>query len=152
MLGGTCGALAGLATVATTRQASPSASVSLLFAALTAVALSGMPLTGGRGSFPRVLVGTLIIATINSALVIRGIQPYWTTIITGVLLIAALAFEKVMTSAVTARLTEGARPVDPRARRREGRRMSGVPALELIGIEKHYGFLKALDDVDFHVR
>ena len=48
----TCGALAGLATVATTRQASPSASVSLLFAALTAVALSGMPLTGGRGSFP----------------------------------------------------------------------------------------------------
>ena len=57
----------------------------------------------------RVLVGTLIIATINSALVIRGIQPYWTTIITGVLLILALAFEKVMTSAVTARLTEGAR-------------------------------------------
>jgi len=109
VLGGTCGALAGLATVATTRQASPSASVSLLFAALTAVALSGMPLTGGRGSFPRVLVGTLIIATINSALVIRGIQPYWTTIITGVLLILALAFEKVMTSAVTARLTEGAR-------------------------------------------
>jgi ribose transport system permease protein len=109
ILGGTCGALAGLATVATTRQASPSASVSLLFAALTAVALSGMPLTGGRGSFPRVLVGTLIIATINSALVIRGIQPYWTTIITGVLLILALAFEKVMTSAVTARLTEGAR-------------------------------------------
>ena len=106
MLGGTCGALAGLATVATTRQASPSASVSLLFAALTAVALSGMPLTGGRGSFPRVLVGTLIIATINSALVIRGIQPYWTTIITGVLLILALVFEKVMTSAVTARLTE----------------------------------------------
>ena len=40
---------------------------------------------------------------------IRGIQPYWTTIITGALLILALAFEKVMTSAVTARLTEGAR-------------------------------------------
>jgi len=29
--------------------------------------------------------------------------------------------------------------------------MSGVPALELIGIEKHYGFLKAIDEVDFHV-
>ena len=105
VLGATCGALAGLATVATTRQASPTASVSLLFAALTAVALSGMPLTGGRGSFPRVLVGTLIIATINSALVIRGIQPYWTTIITGVLLILALVFEKTMSAAVTARLT-----------------------------------------------
>ncbi len=108
MLGATCGALAGLATMATTRQASPSASVSLLFSALAAVALSGMPLSGGRGSFPRVLVGTLIIATINSALVIRGIQPYWTTIITGVLLIVALAFEKFMSAAVTARLTESA--------------------------------------------
>ena len=105
VLGGSCAALAGLATVATTRQATPSASVSLLFSALTAVALSGMPLTGGRGSFPRVLVGTLIIATINSALVIRGVQPYWTTIITGVLLILALVFEKTMTAAVTARLT-----------------------------------------------
>ena len=108
VLGSTCAALAGLGTVATTRQASPTASVNLLFAALTAVALSGMPLTGGRGSFPRVLVGTLIIATINSALIIRGIQPYWTTIITGVLLIFALAFDKLMTDAVTARLTESA--------------------------------------------
>ena len=29
--------------------------------------------------------------------------------------------------------------------------MSGIPALELTGIEKHYGFVQALDDVDFHV-
>jgi ribose transport system permease protein len=108
VLGSTCAALAGLGTVATTRQATPTASVSLLFAALTAVALSGMPLSGGRGSFPRVLVGTLIIATINSALVIKGIQPYWTSIVTGVLLILALAFEKFMSTAVTARLTESA--------------------------------------------
>ena len=108
VIGSMCGVLAGLGTVATTRQASPAASVGLLFSALAAVALSGMPLTGGRGSFPRVLVGTLIIATINSALVIRGIQPYWTTIVTGVLLVVALAFEKVMTTAVTNRLTESA--------------------------------------------
>jgi ribose transport system permease protein len=103
-----CGAIAGLAVMATTRQASPSASVSLLFAALTAVALSGMPLTGGRGSLPRVLIGTLIIATINSALVIKGIQPYWTTIVTGLLLILALVFEKVTSAALTARLTSTA--------------------------------------------
>ena len=73
--------------MATTTQASPNPSVDLLFSALTAVALSGMPLTGGRGSLPRVLVGALIIATIASALIIRGIQPYWATIATGVLLV-----------------------------------------------------------------
>lgn len=103
-----CGALSGLAIMATTSQATPSAGVSALFSAITAVALSGMPLTGGRGSFPRVLVGTLIIATINSALVLRHIEPYWTTIVTGVLLILALVFERVMTSAVTARLAVSA--------------------------------------------
>ncbi len=112
-----------------------------------------MPLTGGRGSFPRVLVGTLIIATINSALVIRGIQPYWTTIITGVLLILALGVREgddVGGDRPPDRGRRASRPTRPSA---EGRRMSvAVPALELIGIEKHYGFLKALDDVDFHVR
>ncbi len=103
-----CGALAGLAVIATTSQATPSAGVTALFSAITAVALSGMPLTGGRGSLPRVLVGTLIIATINSALVLRHIEPYWTTIVTGVLLILALVFERGMTNAVTSRLAESA--------------------------------------------
>ena len=104
VIGGICGALGGLAVTATTVQASPVSAVDLLFSAITAVALSGMPLTGGRGSLPRVLVGCLIIATINSALVIKGIQPYWTTVITGVLLVGALVFDKVVTRAVTNRL------------------------------------------------
>lgn len=104
VLSGVCAAVGGLLVVATTTQASPNASVDLLFSALTAVALSGMPLTGGRGSLPRVLVGALIIATIASALIIRGIPPYWATIATGVLLVLALAFEQVMSRAVAARL------------------------------------------------
>lgn len=108
ILSGVCGALGGIAVLATTSQASPSPTVDLLFAAITAVALSGMPLTGGRGSLAKVVVGALIIATINSALIIKGIQPYWTTVITGLLLVFALAFDKVMTSAVTARLTASA--------------------------------------------
>lgn len=108
VLSGVCGALGGIAVLATTSQASPSPSVDLLFAAITAVALSGMPLTGGRGSLAKVIVGALIIATINSALIIKGIQPYWTTVITGLLLVFALAFDKIMTTAVTARLTASA--------------------------------------------
>ena len=104
VIGGVCAAIGGLLVMATTTQASPNPSVGLLFTALTAVALSGMPLTGGRGSLPRVLVGALIIATIASALIIRGIPPYISTIATGVLLVAALAFERVMSRAVARRL------------------------------------------------
>ena len=105
VLSGVCAAVGGIVVMATTTQASPNPSVDLLFSAITAVALSGMPLTGGRGSLPRVLVGALIIATISSALIIRGIPPYWATIATGVLLVLALAFERVMSAAVSARLT-----------------------------------------------
>jgi len=104
ILSGVCAAIGGLLVTATTTQASPNPSVELLFSALTAVALSGMPLTGGRGSLPRILVGALIIATIASALIIRGIPPYVATIATGVLLVLALAFERVMSSAVAKRL------------------------------------------------
>ena len=101
VLSGVCAAIGGIVVMATTTQASPNPSVDLLFAAITAVALSGMPLAGGRGSLPRVLVGALIIATIASALIIRGIPPYWATVATGVLLVLALGFERVMSSAVS---------------------------------------------------
>ena len=104
ILSGVIAAIGGLLVTASTTQASPNPSVDLLFSALTAVALSGMPLTGGRGSLPRVLVGALIIATISSALVIKGIPPYIATIATGVLLVLALAFERVMSAAVAKRL------------------------------------------------
>jgi|GEM_PF-111774 len=104
VLSGVCASIGGLLVMASTTQASPNPSVDLLFSALTAVALSGMPLTGGRGSLPRVLVGALIIATVSSALVIKGIPPYIATIATGVLLVLALVFERTMSRAVARRL------------------------------------------------
>ena len=113
ILSSTVAAIGGLTVTATTTQASPNPSVDLLFSALTAVALSGMPLTGGRGSLPRVLVGALIIATISSALVIKGVPPYVATIATGVLLVGALAFDRVMSQAVAKRLVPASAATDP---------------------------------------
>ena len=72
-------ALGGLVTTAVVTEASPAASPAIIFTALTAVALAGVSLTGGRGSLPRVLVGALILATISNGLTIKGIQPYWAT-------------------------------------------------------------------------
>jgi len=124
VLSGVAAAVGGLLVTATTTQASPNPSVDLLFSALTAVALSGMPLTGGRGSLPRVLVGALIIATIASALIIKGIAPYWATIATGVLLVLALGFEHVMSRAVAKRLAP-----PPRATL-DGASTTNIPAQE----------------------
>lgn len=104
VISGLCAALGGLVTTAVTTEATPEASPSIIFNALTAVALAGVALTGGRGSLPRVLVGALILATIANGLTIRGVQPYWATVVTGVLLLASLALERVIQRSVSNRL------------------------------------------------
>jgi ribose/xylose/arabinose/galactoside ABC-type transport system permease subunit len=99
-----CAAIGGIVIAAFTSSAAPVPDPTILFSALTAVALSGMPLSGGRGSLARVVIGALIIATVASALTIKNIQPYWVPVATGVLLIAALVLERVLSTAVSARL------------------------------------------------
>lgn len=104
VVSGICAALGGLVSTAITTEANPEASPAIIFEALTAVALAGVALTGGRGSLPRVLVGALILATITNGLTIRGIQPYWATVATGLLLLGALALEKFIQRSVSDRL------------------------------------------------
>jgi ribose transport system permease protein len=104
VISGVLAAVGGLVNTANVTEANPAASPAIIFTALTAVALAGVSLTGGRGSLPRVLVGALILATISNGLIIRGIQPYWATVATGALLIGSLMFERVLQSAVSERL------------------------------------------------
>jgi len=104
VISGLLGALGGLVTTAVVSEANPGASPAIIFTALTAVALAGVALTGGRGSLPRVLVGALILATISNGLTIRGVQPYWATVTTGLLLLGSLLLERIIQSSVSNRL------------------------------------------------
>jgi ribose transport system permease protein len=104
VISGFCSALGGLITTALVTEANPAASPGIIFTALTAVALAGVSLSGGRGSLPRVLVGSLILATISNGLTIEGIQPYWGTTVTGLLLLGAICLEKWIAIAVSRRL------------------------------------------------
>ncbi len=104
VISGFCAALGGLVTTALVTEANPAASPGIIFNALTAVALAGVSLAGGRGSLPRVLVGALILGTISNALTLKGIQPYWATAVTGVLLLGSLALEKWVSTTVSRRL------------------------------------------------
>ena len=104
VISGFCAALGGLVTTAMITEANPAASPGIIFDALTAVALAGVSLAGGRGSLPRVLVGALILGTISNALTIKGIQPYWATAVTGLLLLGSLAVEKWVSTTVSRRL------------------------------------------------
>lgn len=108
VISASCAALGGLVTTAVVTEASPAADPSIIFTALTAVALAGVSLAGGRGSLPRVLVGALVLATISNGLTIKGIDPYWGTGVTGVLLLASLGLEKWISSTVSKKLVASA--------------------------------------------
>lgn len=120
-ISGTLAALGGIVTAANTTEASPAVASDALFVGLTAVALSGVPLTGGRGSLPKVFVGAVLIASISSILVIKDIQPYWSTVITGVLLIMALAGQVALFRGVSS-LVVLRRGIEPAWQPRSGRR------------------------------
>jgi len=104
VISSSCAAIGGIVSAAVVTEANPAASPAIIFTALTAVALAGVSLQGGRGSLPRVLVGALVLATIANGLTIKGVQAYWATGVTGVLLLASLWFEKWLSTTVSNRL------------------------------------------------
>lgn len=116
---GVLASVGGLVTTAYTTQASPQPATAALFTGLTAVALSGISLAGGRGSLPKVLVGSLVIAEISSALVIKNIQPYWSTVITGLLLIIALTGELAIQKAVSKQVVQHRAATTPAAKKED---------------------------------
>lgn len=103
VISGLCAALGGIVAAAYVNTATPTASVSTIFNALTAVALAGVPFSGGRGSLPRVLLGAVVLATMSAGLLLADVQTYWSSIVTGCLLIGGLALN-MWTTGATSRL------------------------------------------------
>lgn len=58
--------------------------------AIAAAVMGGAALSGGRGSILGALVGAVTLAVIQNALNILNIDPYWQTIITGAVILAAV--------------------------------------------------------------
>lgn len=107
VISGFCAALGGIVTTAYITTAVPSASIGIVFAAMTAVALAGIPFTGGRGSLPRVALGAIVVATISAGLLLANVSSNWSAILTGVLLIGGLAMNKWTTRTTSKLLLAG---------------------------------------------
>jgi ribose transport system permease protein len=102
---GACAALAGLVTFGTLTTAEPIVSNNVIFDAITAVALAGVLLSGGRGSLPKVLLGALILGTIQNGLTLLTVPSYYQLLTTGVLLILAVWIEGALSRAIERRRT-----------------------------------------------
>lgn len=90
------GGLAGVAAVlqdARIGAASPQVGENLVFSAAAAVLLGGTSFSGGVGGVGGTVVGVLFLGVLQNGLSVAGVQSYWQQIITGVILIAAIALD-----------------------------------------------------------
>ncbi len=92
------GALAALAGVVEASQVSlgnPNGSVGLELRVISACVLGGVSLTGGVGTILAVIVGTLIMGTVQNAMDLNGINTNYQYIVSGGILLAAVMFDQL---------------------------------------------------------
>lgn len=93
-----CGAFAGLAGLMQFSRLTvgdPTVAVGLELEVIAAVVIGGGSLSGGEGSVLGTLVGALIMTVIRSGCTQMGLPNYWQEIITGVIIIVAVALDRL---------------------------------------------------------
>ncbi len=71
-------------------QVDPTAGVGLELRTIAAVVVGGVSISGGRGNLWGVLVGLLLLASINPALTYLGVSAYWEKAIQGAIILLAV--------------------------------------------------------------
>ena len=75
--------------------ASPEAGTTENLESITAVVIGGTSLFGGRGNVLGTLVGVLIVGVFRSGLTFMGLDSVYQNLITGILIIAAVALDQL---------------------------------------------------------
>lgn len=94
--------LAGLMQFSRLRMGDPTVAVGLELDIIAAVVIGGASLSGGQGSILGSMLGALVIATLRAGSSQAGFQNYVQEIVTGGILIGALALDRWRQSRVTA--------------------------------------------------
>ncbi|MGX5667779.1 ABC transporter permease [Rhizobium daejeonense] len=94
-LAGFIAALAAWVSIGRNGSISPSAAVTEYnLQAITAAVIGGISLFGGRGSILGTLFGALIVGVVSMGLNMLGADPQWKVLLTGVLIISAVAVDQ----------------------------------------------------------
>ena len=101
------GALAGLAGVlwaAEYQTIDSTAGTGYELLVVSAVVVGGVAIFGGSGTAVGAAIGALLLSTINSALNVLGIAPFWDQAIAGFLLLLAITLDRVISLRLAAAL------------------------------------------------
>jgi len=93
MLNGLLAAAAAIMQVAFMRSADPSIGVGHELMVIASAIIGGTALAGGSGSVVGAMVGSVLIALIRNGIVFLGVTAYWGYIVTGGVIIAAVAID-----------------------------------------------------------
>lgn len=90
MISGLCCAIGGIVYAARVGAAPPSAGVGYELNAIAAVIIGGTSLNGGRGKIIGTVIGALLMAVISNGLNIVEVDPYWQSIVIGLIIVIAV--------------------------------------------------------------
>ena len=63
--------------------------------AIAAVVIGGAALSGGRGTVRGTIIGAFVIGFLANGLVIVGVSPFWQQVVTGAVIILAVAVDQI---------------------------------------------------------
>lgn len=80
-----------------------------LLLALAAVFIGGTSIAGGEGTIVGTVFGAYIIGSLEAGVVATGVDGYWTSLITGLVMGASVVLNIIISGGTLARLTDAAR-------------------------------------------
>lgn len=95
MIGGMTSAMAGVILASRLQSAQGGMAQGMEFDVMTAVVLGGTSIYGGKGKLIRTLLGALVIGIINNGMTLLNVSTFFQMIVSGVVLILALALDRI---------------------------------------------------------
>jgi len=94
-LSGACAGLSGVMLLSRQRQGDPTGAMGYELDVIAAVVIGGGSLSGGEGSIVGSIVGALIMTVIRTGCNLQGLQPWITQVVTGAIIVVAVAFDRL---------------------------------------------------------
>ncbi|HEX8509890.1 MAG TPA: ABC transporter permease [Propionibacteriaceae bacterium] len=95
VMSGLCAGVVGVLQVANINSSTADLGQFYELNAIAAVVIGGAALSGGRGTVRGTIIGAFVIGFLANGLVIVGVSPFWQKVITGAVIILAVAVDQI---------------------------------------------------------